>query len=75
MEKNIFGMFRNLTCLSTRDDEVKDEVTHHLSNLQTEFKSYFMELGRDDFSLLINPFLVSIEQVDDELQSELMDFK
>ena len=50
-------------------------MTHHLSNLQTEFKSYFLELGRDDSSLLRNPFLVSIEQVDEELQSELMDFK
>ena len=63
------------TCLSDTDDEIKDEVADHLGTLQTEIKSYFPELSHDAFTLVRNPFLVAIEQVDDEFQDELIDLR
>ena len=48
---------------------------NHLGTLQTEFKSYFPELSPDAFTLMRNPFRFAIEQVDDESQDELIDFR
>ena len=70
-----FDMFHSFTCLSDTDDEIKDKVADHLGTLQTEFKSYFLELSHDAFTLVRNPFRVAIEQVDDEFQDELIDLR
>ena len=63
------------TCLSDTDDEIKDQVADHLGTLQAEFKSYFLELSHNAFTLVRNPFRVAIEQVDHEFQDELIDLR
>ena len=70
-----FDMFHSFTCLSDTDYEIKDEVAYHLGTLQTEFKSYFPELGHDAFTLVRNSFRLAIGQVDDKFQDELIDLR
>ena len=65
----------SLACFSELHDRVKDAVVDHLGTLQSEFKYYFPELDQNDLSIVRNLFRVSIEQVDDELQDELMTSK
>ena len=72
MKKN-FASFYSPTCLSEQDDEVKNEVAHHLCSQHTEFKSYFPDFGQDNLSLVKNPFRAPIEQVDDEFQNDLIE--
>ena len=68
-------MFYSLACLSELDDKIKKKVADHLSTLKSEFKHYFLELDLNDLSIVRNPFHISIEQLDNELQDKLIDLK
>ena len=61
--------------ISHLDDELKTNVAQHLEKLECEFRSYFPELSRDDLSLARNPFRLSSEKVEDELQDQFIDMK
>ena len=70
-----FAMFNNLSDISELNDELKTNIVQHLKELESEFKSYFPEISADDLLLARNPFRVSPENVEDELQDQLIDLK
>ena len=70
-----FAMFNNLFNISKINDELKTNVVQHLKELESEFKHYFPEVSGDDLSLARNPFQLSPESVEDELQDQLIDLK
>ena len=70
-----FAMFNNLSDISEINDELKTNVVQHLKELESEFKQYFSEISGDDLSLARNPFRLSPENVEDELQDQLIDLK
>ena len=70
-----FAMFTSLADNSHLDDELKTIVAQHLEKLQCDFRSYFPELCRDDLSLAKDPFRLSSEKVEDELQDQFSDMK
>ena len=70
-----FAMFNNLSDISEINDELKTNVVHHLKELESKFKHYFPEVSGDDLSLARNPFWLSPENVEDELQDQLIDLK
>ena len=57
------------------DGELKTNVAQHLEKLECEFRPYFPELSRGDMSLARNPFRLSSEKVEDELQDQFIDMK
>ena len=61
--------------ISHLDNELKTNVAQHLEKLECEFRSYFPELSRDDLSLAKDPFRLSSEKVQDELQDQFIDTK
>ena len=69
-----FVMFNNLSDISEINDELKTNVVQHLKELEREFK-HFPEVCGDDLSLAKNPFRLSPENVEDELQDQLIDLK
>ena len=73
--KGSFAMFTSLADISHLDDEPKTNVAQHLEKVECEFRSYFPELSRDDLSLAKNPFRLSSEKVEDELQNQFIDMK
>ena len=75
VQKGNFAMFTSLTDISHLDDDLKTNVAQHLKKLECEFRSYFSELSRDDLSLARNPFRLSSEKVEDELQDQFIDMK
>ena len=68
-------MFDNLSDISKINNELKTNVVKHLKELESEFKHYFSEICGDDLSLARNPFWLSPENVEDELQDQLIDLK
>jgi len=75
VQKGNLAMFSNLADISDLDEALKTDVAQHLENLESEFKSYFPEAIGDDLSLARNPFRLSPEKVEDELQDQLIDLK
>ena len=75
VQKGNFSIFSNLADISNLDDELKTNVAQHLEKLECEFKTYFPEISRDDLSLAKNPFRLSSEKVEDELQDQSIDMK
>ena len=70
-----FAMFNNLSDISEINNELKTNVVQHLKELESKFKHYFHEVSGDDLSLARNPFWLSPENVEDELQDQLIDLK
>ena len=70
-----FAMFNKLSDISEINNELKTNVVQHLKELESEFKHYFPEVSGDDLSLARNPFRLSSENVEDELQDQLIDLK
>ena len=70
-----FAMFNNLSDISEINDELKTNVVQHLKELESEFKHYFPKVSGDNLSLARNPFRLSPENVEDELQDQLIDLK
>ena len=70
-----FAMFNNLSDISEINDELKTNIVQHIKELESEFKHYFPEVSGDDLSLARNPFRLSPENVEDELQDQLVDLK
>ena len=68
-------MFSSLADISNLDDELKTNVAQHLEKMECEFKTYFPEISRSDLSLAKNPFRLSSEKVEDELQNQFIDMK
>ena len=68
-------MFSSLADISNLDDDLKTNDAQHLDKLESEFKSYFPELSRDDLSLARNLFQLSSEKVEDKLQDQFIDMK
>ena len=75
VQKGNFAMFASLADISHLDDELKTNVAQHLEKLECESRSYFPELSRDDLTLARNPFRLSSEKVEDELQDQFIDMK
>ena len=75
LQKGNFSMFSSLADIFNLDDELKTNVAQHLEKLEREFKTYFPEISRDDLSLARNPFRLSSEKVEDELQDQSIDMK
>ena len=61
--------------ISHLDNELKTNVAQHLEKLECEFRSYFPELSRNDLSLAKDPFRLSSEKIQDELQDQFIDMK
>ena len=55
--------------------DVASEVVIHLGCLHKEFLQYFPEISRDSIALVKNPFLVSVDEIDENLQDELIDLR
>ena len=70
-----FAMFNNLSDISQINDKLKTNVVQHLKELESEFKHYFPEVSGDDLTLAKNPFRLSPENMEDELQDQLIDLK
>ena len=75
VQKGNLAMFSNLADISELDEALKTDVPQYLENLESEFKSYFPEAIGDDLFLARNPFRLSPEKVEDELQDQLTDLK
>ena len=68
-------MCNSLANISNLGDELKTNTAQHLEKLECEFKTYFHKISRDDLSLARNPFRLSSEKVEDELQDQFIDMK
>ena len=68
-------MCNNLSDISEINNELKINVVQHFKELESEFKHYFPEVNGDDLTLARNPFQLSLENVEDELQDQLIDLK
>ena len=75
VQKGNFAMFSNLTDISELDEALKTDVAQHLEILESEFKSYLPKAIGDDLSLARNPFRLSPEKVENELQDQLIELK
>ena len=73
-EKGNFAMFDSLSTEASdvRNPDVASEVVIHLVCLHKEFLQYFPEISRDSLALVKNPFLVSLDEIDENLQDELI---
>ena len=63
-----FATFNNLFDIFELNDELKTNIVQHLKDRESEFKSHFPEVSGDDLSLARNPFWLSPENVENELQ-------
>uniref|UniRef100_UPI00358F884D protein FAM200C-like n=1 Tax=Myxine glutinosa TaxID=7769 RepID=UPI00358F884D len=77
-EEGNFTMFESLSEVTINEPlnpGVAKDVVTHLSCLREEFLQYFPEIGREGLVLMRNPFLVKVNDVQDDLQDELIEFQ
>uniref|UniRef100_UPI00358F1C07 zinc finger BED domain-containing protein 5-like n=1 Tax=Myxine glutinosa TaxID=7769 RepID=UPI00358F1C07 len=77
-EEGNFTMFESLSEVTINeplDPGVAKDVVTHLSCLREEFLQCFPEIGREGLTLMRNPFLVKVSDVQDDLQDELIEFQ
>ena len=76
-EKGNFAIFKTLSSVieGNWDMNLSSEILQHLVNLWKEFLTYFPKISDIDLELVRKPFAILIEEVTDDLQDELIDFR
>lgn len=83
VEKGNFSTFGTLNSIidgqcAENNGEMKENITLHLQNLKNEFNRYFpdcKDVDKGIRKLINNPFIVSISEVPEEIQEEVIEMQ